>query len=179
MSNFVGRPPFLNSLWVAIETIQFSHSPNQIFFEDTFVSHQGGPNKQFGTHEKLSWGLQGNLNWMPGYITYNLVNKNVVLNYNDLYIVLKFNVQMHLFLFNSLLYIYKVVLPEYVLCLLICNITTNDCQSVTLEIPSSVRWTRKFLLRKTKYQYFQVIKMHVVPRQGSLVLRILSHWGQM
>ena len=46
-----------------------SHSPNQIFFEDTFVSHPGGPNEQFGTHEKLSWGgVQGNLNWMPGYI---------------------------------------------------------------------------------------------------------------
>ena len=45
-----------------------SHSPNQTFFEDTFVSHPGGPNEQFGTHEKLSWGVQGNLNWMPGYI---------------------------------------------------------------------------------------------------------------
>ena len=44
-----------------------SHSPNQNFFEDTFVSHPGGPNEQFGTHEKLSWGMQGNLNWMPGY----------------------------------------------------------------------------------------------------------------
>ena len=45
-----------------------SHSPNQIFFEDTFVSHPGGPNEQFGTHEKLSWGgVQGNLNWMPGH----------------------------------------------------------------------------------------------------------------
>ena len=33
-----------------------SHSPNQNFFEDTFVSHPGGPNEQFGTHEKLSWG---------------------------------------------------------------------------------------------------------------------------
>ena len=38
----------------------------QNFFEDTFVSHPGGPNEQFGTHEKLSWGVQGNLNWMPG-----------------------------------------------------------------------------------------------------------------
>ena len=52
-----------------------SHSPNQNFFEDTFVSHPGGPNKQFGTHEKLSWGVQGNLNWMPGY---NANDKNVV-----------------------------------------------------------------------------------------------------
>ena len=50
-----------------------SHSPNQNLFEDTFVSHSGGPSEQFGTHEKLSWGggggVQGNLNWMPGYRT--------------------------------------------------------------------------------------------------------------
>ena len=61
MSNFIGRPPFSNSLWVGIETMQF-----HIALEDTFVSHPGGPNEQFGTHEKLSWGVQGNLNWMPG-----------------------------------------------------------------------------------------------------------------
>ena len=36
-----------------------SHSPNQNFFEDTFVSHPGGPNEQFGTHKKLSWGGGG------------------------------------------------------------------------------------------------------------------------
>ena len=47
-----------------------SHSPNQNFFEDTFISHPGGPIEQFGTHEKLSWGVQGNLNWMPGYYLY-------------------------------------------------------------------------------------------------------------
>ena len=48
-----------------------SHSPNQNFFEDTFVSHPGGPNEQFGIHEKLSWGgVQGNLNWMPGKFLY-------------------------------------------------------------------------------------------------------------
>ena len=34
-----------------------------------FVSHPGGSYEHFGTHEKLSWGggVQGNLNWMPGY----------------------------------------------------------------------------------------------------------------
>ena len=36
-------------------------------FEDNFVSHSGGPNEQFSTYEKLSWGMQGNLNWMLGY----------------------------------------------------------------------------------------------------------------
>ena len=59
MSIFVGRPLFSNSLWVAIETMQFYIAQNQIFFEDTFVSHPGGPNEQFGTHEtheKLFWG---------------------------------------------------------------------------------------------------------------------------
>ena len=73
MSNFIGRPPFSNSLWVGIETMQFHIAQTKIFFEDTFVSHPGGPNEQFGTHEKLSWGgggVQGNLNWMPGYMTY-------------------------------------------------------------------------------------------------------------
>ena len=70
MSNFIGRPPFSNSLRVGIETMQF-HIAQTIFFEDTVVSHPGGPNEQFGTHEKLSWGVQGNLNWMPGYIIVN------------------------------------------------------------------------------------------------------------
>ena len=72
MSNFIGRPPFSNSLWVGIETMQFHIAQNQKFFEDTFVSHPGGPNEQFGTHEKLSWGgggVQGNLNWMRGYLS--------------------------------------------------------------------------------------------------------------
>ena len=69
MSNFIGRPPFSNSQWAGIETMQF-HIAQTIFFEDTFVFHPGGPNEQFGTHEKLSWGggVQGNLNWMPGYM---------------------------------------------------------------------------------------------------------------
>ena len=44
-----------------------THSPNQNFFEDTYVSHPGGPNEQFGTHENCPGGVQGNLNWMPGY----------------------------------------------------------------------------------------------------------------
>ena len=47
---------------VAIETVKFHIAQTKFFFEDTFVSHSGGPNEQFGTHEKLSWGVQGNLN---------------------------------------------------------------------------------------------------------------------
>ena len=81
MSNFIGRPPFSNSLWVGIETMQFHIAQTKTFFEDTFVSHPGGPNEQFGTHEKLSWGVQGNLNWMPGYNTckFFLPNETTVL----------------------------------------------------------------------------------------------------
>ena len=69
MSNFVGRPPppLLKFAMGCHRNHAILHSPNQILFEDTFVSHSGGPNEQFGTHEKLSWGVQGNLNWMPGY----------------------------------------------------------------------------------------------------------------
>ena len=64
-----------------------SHSPNQFFFEDTFVSNPGGPNEQFGTHEKLSCGVggvQGNLSWMPGYLVllfWYLVIRNIQLDY--------------------------------------------------------------------------------------------------
>ena len=68
MSNFIGRPPLLKFAMGWHRNHAISHSPNQNFFEDTFVSHPGGPNEQFGTHEKLSWGVQGNLNWMPGYV---------------------------------------------------------------------------------------------------------------
>ena len=35
-----------------------SLSTKLIFFEDTFVSHPGGPNEQFDTHEKMSWGYK-------------------------------------------------------------------------------------------------------------------------
>ena len=47
--------------------MQFHIAKKTIFVEDTFVSHPGGPNKQFGTHEKLFCGVQVNLNRMPGY----------------------------------------------------------------------------------------------------------------
>ena len=66
MNTFVGIPPFSNLQWVAIETMHF-HIAQTKFFEDTFVLHPGGPNEQFFTNEKLSWGMHGNLKWMPGY----------------------------------------------------------------------------------------------------------------
>ena len=37
------------------------HTPilkSEMFLEDNFVSHSGGPNEQFGTNEKLSCGCK-------------------------------------------------------------------------------------------------------------------------
>ena len=65
MSTFVGIPPFLNPLWVAMETMHF-HITHTIFFLDTFVSHLGVPNEQLGAHKNCPGGVQGNINWMPG-----------------------------------------------------------------------------------------------------------------
>ena len=58
MSNFVGRP-LLKFAMGCHRNHAISHSPNHFFFEDTFVSNPGGPNKQFGIHEKLSGGGGG------------------------------------------------------------------------------------------------------------------------
>ena len=44
---------------VRFHIAQMSFSLSIFFF---FVSHLVGPNEQFGTHEKLSWGVQGRLN---------------------------------------------------------------------------------------------------------------------
>ena len=44
-------------LWVAMET-EKSHMTQMGVFLRTFFSHLVGPREQFGTHEKLSWGMQ-------------------------------------------------------------------------------------------------------------------------
>ena len=69
MSTFVCILSFSNSLWVAMETMNFHLAHTNLKnkkTKHTFVSHPGGPDKQFGDHEKLPWGVQGNLNLMPG-----------------------------------------------------------------------------------------------------------------
>ena len=48
-----------------METMHF-HIAHTKLFKDTFVSHSGGPNEQLGTY-KIVLGVQGNLNWMPGF----------------------------------------------------------------------------------------------------------------
>ena len=57
MSTFVGISPFSNPLWVAMETMHF-HIVHTKIFKDTFVSHSGGPNEQFGTHENCPGGCK-------------------------------------------------------------------------------------------------------------------------
>ena len=63
MRNFVGKLPSWNPLSVAIETMLL-HIAQTCYFKDCIVSHLGGPNKQFGIHDKLSWAVQvhGKLN---------------------------------------------------------------------------------------------------------------------
>ena len=72
MSNFVDKPHFSNSLWIAMETMHFhiAHA-----FLRQLLSHSGGLNEQFGNHETLSWRRQGNLNWMPG-IAYVMIKQS-------------------------------------------------------------------------------------------------------
>ena len=50
-----------------MENMHF-HTVHTKCLEDNFVSHSGDPNEQFDTHEKFL-GAQGNLNWMPEYLT--------------------------------------------------------------------------------------------------------------
>ena len=42
---------------VAMETVRF-HIAQMSFSLSIFVSHLVGPNEQFDTHEKLSWGCK-------------------------------------------------------------------------------------------------------------------------
>ena len=55
MIDIVGISPFLRiALPVAMETMHF-HIGHTNLFLGQFFSHLGAPNKQFGTHYKLSW----------------------------------------------------------------------------------------------------------------------------
>ena len=46
--------PFLESAMGCHANHAFSHISNRLNFEDGLISHLGGPNEQFGTHERLS-----------------------------------------------------------------------------------------------------------------------------
>ena len=65
MSNFVGKPPISNCLCVAIETMNF-HIAHTIFLRTHSFRIQGDPMNNLAPM-KICPGVQGNLNWMPGY----------------------------------------------------------------------------------------------------------------
>ena len=68
MSNFIGRPPFSNSLWVGIETMQFNIAQTKIFLRTPSFPIQGVPMNNLAPMKNCpGGGVQGNLNWMPGY----------------------------------------------------------------------------------------------------------------
>ena len=69
MSNFIGRPPFSNSLWVGIETMQFHIAQTKIFLRTPSFPIQGVPMNNLAPMKNCpGGGVQGNLNWMPGYL---------------------------------------------------------------------------------------------------------------
>ena len=47
----------------------FFHSAIEFIFEDKNSLHFWGPNERFGTHEKLSWGVQGRSKLAPGVLS--------------------------------------------------------------------------------------------------------------
>ena len=68
MSNFIGRPPFSNALWVGIETMQFHIAQTKFFLRTPSFPIQGVPMNNLAPMKNCPGGVQGNLNWMPGYI---------------------------------------------------------------------------------------------------------------
>ena len=58
MSNCVGIHPFSNPLWVAMESMDFHIAHTNILGQLRSQLRLGVHNEQFGTHEKLSWGLK-------------------------------------------------------------------------------------------------------------------------
>ena len=69
MSNFIGRPPFSNSLWVGIETMLFHIAQTKIFLRTPSFPIQGVPMNNLAPMKNCPGGVQGNLNWMPGYLS--------------------------------------------------------------------------------------------------------------
>ena len=67
MSTFVDIPPFSNPLWVAMKTIHF-HLAHTKSFRTPLFRIQGVPINKLAPMKNCS-GVQGNLNWMPGYIS--------------------------------------------------------------------------------------------------------------
>ena len=66
MSTFVGIPPFSISLWVAMETMHFHIAHTMIFLRTPSFRIWGVPMNNLAPMKNCP-GVQGNLNWMPGY----------------------------------------------------------------------------------------------------------------
>ena len=64
MSNFIGRLPFSNSLWVGIETMQFHIAQTKIFLRTPSFPIQGVPMNNLAHMKNSPGGVQGNLNWV-------------------------------------------------------------------------------------------------------------------
>ena len=59
MIDIVGIPPFLRiALTVAMETMHFHIGQTNLFVMTTLFRNLGASDKQFGTHENLSWGAR-------------------------------------------------------------------------------------------------------------------------
>ena len=69
MSNFVGRTPFLKFAMGCHRNPAISHSPNQFFFRTPSFPIQGVQMNNLAPMKNCPGGrgVQGNLNWMPGY----------------------------------------------------------------------------------------------------------------
>ena len=63
MIDFLGAPSFLRfALRAAMATMHCHLLAQTALFIGNIFSHLGGPREQFGTHEKLALGMQGELN---------------------------------------------------------------------------------------------------------------------
>ena len=80
MSNFIGRPPFSNLLWVGIETMQFHIAQTKIFLRTPLFPIQGVPMNNLAPMKNCPGGVQGNLNWMPGYWEFDIVQSHMIRN---------------------------------------------------------------------------------------------------
>ena len=67
MSNFVGIPKFSNSLRVAMETMRFHIAQTKFFLRTPSFRIQGVPMNNLAPMKNCPGGVQGNLNWTPGY----------------------------------------------------------------------------------------------------------------
>ena len=59
MSNFIGRPPFSNSLWVGIETMQFHIAQTKNFLRTPSFPIQGVPMNNLAPMKNCPGGVQG------------------------------------------------------------------------------------------------------------------------